>query len=241
MSSVPKDPPGGWAADGLSEFIDSTRRNVFASFAHLRPAYRLLSDVDAGFKLIAENLTNPPDWFVVIFLLRAHSSFLGAAHLSLSGQLPEAYMLLRGSLENAVYGLYFHLKPKSYEPWLRRHDSLAAAKAVRAEFKIAAMLRLIGKIDPPLGSVAQTLYEHTIDFGAHPNERGVTQMLRMTKGEQRRIDLSYLSGHNPPMKLCLRRVAQGGVCDLKLFRHALRERFDLIGLSEQISRLENGL
>ena len=159
MAVVSERVPSGWGEDHLSRFIDNTRSNVFASFANLPKTYQRLADIDAGFRMIGENLKNPPDWFVALFLLRAHSSYLGAAHLALAGQLPEAYMLLRGCIENAVYAFYFHRIPDSHDRWLRRHDSDTAKKTVQDEFRIRALLRLLKKHDPRLGQIADELYE----------------------------------------------------------------------------------
>jgi len=234
------EPPHGWGDDTLADFIDTARRNVLASFVRLQPSYRRLSDVDKGFRLIGENLLNPPDWFICLFLLRTHSSYLGGAHLALAGQLPECYMLLRGSLESAVYAFYFHHNPRSHERWLRRHDSPQTKKIVRDEFQIAALLRLLIKHDEKLGTIASTLYERTIDFGGHPNERAVTQMLKLTKKE-RRIDVNYLTGHTSGMDLALKSVAQVGVCGLKIFRYAFPERYDLLGLTDRLRQLEADL
>ena len=95
--------PRGWGDDKLSTFMDAGLNNIYASFTKLREELRLLSDVNDAFYRVAEHLTHPPDWFVALFLLRAHSSYLGGAQLALAGQLPEAYTLLRGCLENALY------------------------------------------------------------------------------------------------------------------------------------------
>jgi hypothetical protein len=234
--------PRDWGADTLAKFIDTSRRNVFASFVRLPSAYRRLAEIDKGFRLIGENLTNPPDWFVSLFLLRTHSSYLGGAHLALAGQLPESYMLLRGSLENAVYGFYFHLTPDSHERWLRRHDSPQTQKVVQDEFRIRALLRLLKTHDQKLGQVVTTLYEQTIDYGGHPNERAVTQMVKLTQNEgERRIDMNYLTGHTSGMDLALKSAMRVGVCGLKIFRHEYPERYDLIGLTERLGELEQDL
>jgi hypothetical protein len=77
------DAPNSWGKDTLAQFIDNVRHNVFASYVRLQPTYRRLADIDKGYRLIGENLLNPPDWFVSLFLLRTHSSYLGGTHLAL--------------------------------------------------------------------------------------------------------------------------------------------------------------
>ena len=242
MSLGPNRQPPGWGDDDLSQFIDMQRNNVYASFANLRSQYQRLVGIDAAFRLIADHLTNPDDWFVPLFLLRAHSTYLGGVHLALAGQVPEAYMLLRGSIENAVYGFYFHHTPDSQERWLRRHDSDHAKKVVKDEFRIAALLVLLKKHDERLGDVAQALYDRAIEFGGHPNARGLLQVLKLSNDEgKRQFNVQYLSGHTPAMEQCLRSAAQVGVLVLRVFQHVLRQRYDLLGLSAQLTALEDGL
>jgi hypothetical protein len=213
-----------------------------ATFANLPAEYRRLADIDAGFRLIGENLKNPDDWFVPLFLLRAHSSFLGAAHLALAGQLPEAYMLLRGSIENAVYAFYFHKTPDSHERWLRRHDSDKTKRIVQGEFRIRALLRLLSKHDETLGSIADQLYERAIDFGGHPNERALSQVLKLSETEaDRLLHVNYLSGHTVAFQSCLKSTAQVGVLVLKVFQKVFPERYDLLGLSERLKELQQNL
>jgi hypothetical protein len=234
--------PRNWGDDTLATFIDTARRNVFASFVNLRREYQRLSDIDAGFRLIGENLHEPQDWFVALFLLRTHSSYLGATHLALAGQLPESYMLLRGALENAVYGFYFYKTPDSHERWLRRHDSPQSRKVVEGEFRIRALLRLLRSRDEKLGTIATELYERTIDFGAHPNERALTQILKHTSNQTaHRMDLTYLSGHTSAMDLCLKSTAQVVACGLRVFAHVYPERYNLLGLTDRLPVLEAGL
>jgi len=121
--------------DKLSAFIDGARRNTFATFANLRGIYTLLEEINEAFFKFNENLLNPSDPFAAFFSLKAHSSYLGSVRLSTSGQLPEAYMVLRGCLENSLYGFYFHRKPESGKTWLRRHEDEESRRRVRDEFK----------------------------------------------------------------------------------------------------------
>jgi hypothetical protein len=245
VSDVPIIPPTPkeWGGDTLATFLDTSRRNVIASFVQLRPKYQRLADIDAGFRLIGENLHEPRDWFVALFLPRTHSSYLAAAHLALAGQLPESYMLLRGSLENAIYAFYFEKTPDSHMRWLRRHDSEKTKKAVQEEFAIRALMRLLTRHDEKLGGIAKTLYEHTIDYGGHPNERGLTQTLKHSQpsARTRRLDVSYLTGHNRAMDLCLKSTARVGACGLRVFAHIYPERYSLLGLTERLPAFEKGL
>jgi hypothetical protein len=233
-------PPLGWGDDTLSVFFDQSRNNVFARFEN--PTYRRLAEIDKAYGLICNNLVEPPDWFVTTFLPRAHSVYRAAAHLALAGQLPETYMLLRGCLEDAVYGFYFLHKPNTHELWLRRHENATAGQVVRDEFKIGKMLRFLTKHDTDLGSIVKALYDRTIDYGAHPNERGVMQSAKMTENQtHHRFDVVYLSGNNKALAACLKSTAQVGVASLKVFRHALPEHYDRVGVTALLPSLQDGL
>jgi hypothetical protein len=236
--SVPKD----WGQDKLSNFIETAQQNTFATFANLKDVFKLLKDIDESFRRITDNIDNVKDWFPAFFLLRAHSSYLGAVRLSTSGQLPEAYMVLRGCLENSLYGFYLFKKPKSAEVWLNRHDDEVAKKKARNEFRIGPMFKLLSSNDSKLGTVASDLYERTIDYGAHPNAWALlTNLAKKKDSDSIRFELNYLTGRSPALALCLKTNAQVGVCSLLVFKLVFKERFDLLGISDNLQKLRRGL
>lgn len=111
-------PPPGWGGDSLSEFIELTRRNTFATFVQARPVWERLTTIDSLFRRAIDAMNNSRAWFAGFFLLRSHASYLGAVRLSASTQFAETYMVLRGCLENALYGLFIHENPKN-PLWMR--------------------------------------------------------------------------------------------------------------------------
>lgn len=235
--------PPGWGTDNLSVFIETARHNTLATFVQARSVWGLLNRIDGVFRRAIDGMHNARAWFAGFFLLRAHAAYLGAVRLSTSGQLPEAYMVLRGCLENALYGLFIHENPGLREVWLRRHDAAASKQRVKDEFRIGRMLNLLEARDPATGWPARDLYERTIGFGAHPNEMALLTVLRQAQGEGVvRFDLNYLSdGSTPALVLCLKTNAQVGVCGLKIFRLVVPERFDILGISDELVRLAVGL
>jgi len=237
MSS--QEPPPKWAADEITKYLDTARNNSFATFDNLRPEYQKLSEIDGVFRKLNENLQKSKDWFAGFFLLRSHSSYLTAVSLGMSGQVPEAYAILRLSLENALYGFYLSKNDASRETWLRRHDSEDNMKKVRSEFKVRTLINTLEAEDNAQVKVVKTLYDRTIDYGAHPNERALTQTLHITEGDDHiEIKSNYLTGDDPSLHLCLKTTAQIGVCVLDVFRLIFKERFDLLGLTEICGLLE---
>jgi len=238
-------PPEEWAHDPLSAFIETARQNIFATFANLKSPYNRLRDIDRLFVRATENLhglRDDADLLPATFLLRAHSSYRGACQLALSGQLPEAYMVLRGCLENSLYGLFLYTHPEKAETWPRRSDDDASKRKVKAEFQVGPMLSLLDSKDAVTGKAVHGLYELTIDFGAHPNELALTSNARAENAKgARRFELSYLTGDSTALRLCLKTTAQVGVGGLRIFRLIFRERFELLEIPSALQAVSQKL
>lgn len=241
MDDVQRVPPG-WGKDEVSQFIQTAHSNTFATFANYKEVWNKLVGIDVAFRRAIDALENSKVWFEGFFLLGAHASFLGAVRLATSTQLPEAYMVLRGCLESSLYGLFLREHPELAEVWLKRHDDEASKGRVKNEFQIGRMLDLLDAKDAATGRAARALYERTIDYGAHPNERALTQNLRMTKEvSATKFVRNYLIGDGDALRLCLKTTAQVGVSSLRIYQLVLPERFDLLGLSEELQRLSENL
>ena len=237
-----KKVPPEWGEDSLSEFIENAWHNTFATFHNLKSWYVLLRDTHLVFDSIAHNLDRTPDWFASFFLFRSHSAFLASVRLALSGQIPEAYMVLRGCLENAFYGLYLTRTPTSRETWLRRHDNEKCKRTVRREFKVQNLLNLLKSEDVKLHYVASGLYDRTIDLGGHPNEKAFFSVMKQKKDDSElTFDSGYLIANEPALHLALKSCAQIGICALSIFQRIYPERFDILGLSDQLNLLKKGL
>lgn len=98
--------PIDWGRDYLTSFLDACMNNTYAIFQNQHEWYRRLSDIDQTYHKLNDNLDSNPELYGGLFALRCHSAYLGASRLVLSGQVPETFMLLRGCLEAALYGLY---------------------------------------------------------------------------------------------------------------------------------------
>ncbi len=234
--------PPGWTKDELTKFIETANRNAWATYVHLPEYAKRLNVVHLLFKTAGENLTNSPDWFTGFFLLKSHSHYLAATRLATSCQIPETYMVLRGCLESALYGFYLHKHPASRVVWLSRHNDEASKKQVRREFQIGTMLDEVKGIDTSLANVLEQLYDQTIDYGAHPNERALSAHLRRQDGDDFvQFNYHYLDDNPLALQLALKTCLRVGIDCLKLFRLVYQERFDLLGLTQQIAGVSQGL
>ncbi len=239
----PLSPPPNWGADEVSNFLEIAQRNGFGSFVQLRVPFAKITEIDTLYRRFIENLNHTRDWFSAFFVLRAHSAYLAACRLTVSGQIPESYMVQRGCLENALYGFHIATRPELREIWLRRHDNEASMRAVKQEFKIGTIFNRLVLTNAKVAEVAKTLYDRTIDYGAHPNEQALMQVLHMERdADNIRLEVRYLSrGEEPAFGACFKTTAQVGVCVLDTFRLVFRERFQLLGLERELDQLKRDL
>lgn len=228
-------------SDSLGEFLANAHRNVVATSANLRPLYTALAAIDQLYCEMAGNLNQSPDFFAGFFLFRAHSSFRGAVRLSLSGQVAEAYMVLRGCLESALYGLYVASDTNRQRIWLRRHDDEASRQRVKNEFTIRNVLNHLQTINPKTHEIAKSLYDRTIDYGGHPNERAVTTQIK-TKTDAARVEFTadYFHCGDRPHQVSLRSSAQIGICCLDIFCNVFGTRYRLLGIDQRLDEIRRG-
>ena len=234
--------PPSWGDDQLSAFIENAAGNIYASFHNLKPQFNLLKDIHLVFDSIVQNLDRTPEWFASFFLFRSHAAFLGAVRLALSGAIPESYMVLRGCLENAFYGFYLYDDKERQETWLRRHDDQKSKAKMRSEFTIGKVLGFMKTKDKALHKISKDLYERTIDLGGHPNEKAFFSVVKQKKDKSKiTFDSAYLIGNEPALQLAIKSSAQIGICSLSIFEKIYEKRFQILGLSDRINRLKQGL
>ncbi|MEJ5378554.1 MAG: hypothetical protein WHX93_18440 [bacterium] len=197
--------PPGWGNDPLSKFLQDTTENIYATFHNLKQLYNPLQHIHQVFTKVAENMNRTPHLLAFFFLFRSHSAYLAGVRLALSGQIPEAYMVLRGSLECALYGLYVARKPSVGEVWLRRDEDDEAKKKVKQEFKVSNLFEVLGVEDRKLANIARKFYEITIDYGGHPNQQAFTSVMKTESDESKiTFKVPHIIGNEPALHLCLK-------------------------------------
>lgn len=204
--------PAGWGTDKLSEFFEAARQQQFATFANFQWAYAILREIDDCLNVAATNLNQPQDVLGAILRIRAHSAYRVACATATSTQIPETFVLLRSALEYAGYALHISKNPELGERWLRRHDDAASLSAVRKAFQVASIEKTITATDTKLGANYKQLYQSTIDFGGHPNERAVSGNLL---SEEEVFIGVYLHANELNIANCFKSVALTGLTCLK--------------------------
>ncbi len=233
------DHPKGWGDDELSAYIDMVRNNQFASYQKLPNDYGRLTDIDACFVTISRQLLNPKDILAPLFLARSHSAYRAACAAALCGQSAETFVLLRSSVEAAGYGLLIYQTPDLGEIWLKRAENKGP---VRAAFTVKAVRHGVEKLDAKLAGIFDMVYERAIDFGGHPNEMAMTGSMSITEDADRKtFVIKYLDDNPLALSHAIKSTAQAGLCSLFIFQHIFPERFELLGLKQQLQTLRKGL
>jgi hypothetical protein len=237
-----KPEPPNWREDQLSAFIAQAYENCHGRFVQLPTEYALLRSINDCFIKLRDNLNHSPDWFSAFFFLRCHSAYLGASRLAMSGQAPEAFMLLRGCIESALYGHYLSRHQELQEVWLRRHDSEDNMKRVKQEFRIATLFCDVDPRNAKLGKDLRGLYNRAVDYGGHPNERALSSTLEMKREpNQIRFDVSYLSVDGLLIRFSLVTCVLIGLRCLDLFGLVFFERFKILSLDADLDRVRHAL
>ncbi|MDP8229865.1 MAG: hypothetical protein P9L93_02050 [Candidatus Gorgyraea atricola] len=233
-----KTPPPEWGNDKITEFFETARENSFATFVKDKPFFKCLVDIENLFRSAIDSMGNSEHWFPLFFFLKAHSAFLAALRLVFATQIPEAFMVLRGVIENSLYGFYIYKNPKLAPVWLSRHRDKKSMKAVKEKFKAGFMLQTLKTTDPALEKAARELYDRTIDYGAHPNERSLSLALKRTDVKNGfRFDLRYLTDDALAIEFCLKCTAQIGVLSLKILQLITPERFKIAELDTRLEKI----
>jgi hypothetical protein len=177
-----------------------------------------------------------------MLFVRCHGAYRTAAGLAMAGQAAETYVQCRAMLEYAAYALHIHRDPRLGMVWLDRHQSATQMAAQRAAFAHAKVVASVTAANMHAGKRFEDLYQRTIDFGGHPNERSVTGNMKMMEETDRRIMLAVLQhGDGPELEMALKTVAQCGLVSLEMVEVIYAAKFKLLGISDAMLKLRRGL
>jgi hypothetical protein len=238
--------PDDWGKDSLTQFIDAANQNTYSISFHGKEWFSAFQAIDSLFEKFSKNLLNLPNFYEPFLFIRAHSSYRATIRLVTSGQLTEGYSLLRGCLEYALYAFYFSKCPLEIQTWIERDNSIEGKKKARNQPTFGKMLKELEQNNKTIGEATRALYERTIDVGAHPNRKTITLAMLQTENEEM---VSYTQAHlnfQPlPLQFSFKTTVQVGICVLKIFRLVFPERFDILGISDEVEKISrqkiNGL
>ena len=241
---VPGSPqPATWGKDGLSEYLETAYRNRIATFANKRDEYSRLVAIDDCFSTVTTGWLNPPQLIPALLFIRTLGSYRAACEAAMAGAVVEAFVMIRAMLEAAGYAAHIGHTPSLSETWLSRHDSdPKVAKAAREKFTIGEVRRSISVGNQHAAELFHRLYNEAIDFGAHPNERGITGNMTITdvpNGTQ--FQHVLLQGDGLQMDYALITTARAGLCSLDILQTVFPERYELLRMIPRMLKLRQGV
>jgi hypothetical protein len=239
-----KKPPE-WDNDPLSAFFKDAEYNDRVTALKFPKVFNMLGRVHILFKLFEEaiEMDNRQEYLVPRFLLvRSHSSFLAAIRLAMSGQVSEAFPVLRSAIESTWYALHIAKDPKGTkrsEIWLRRNENEAAKAKCKSEFTVAKVKQTHEALDANTAKELQGIYENLIDYGAHPNQFGVMTSMKKKSEYDKQVDFSVgiLYPECLPVLFAVRMAVGVAIGALKTFQLVFPERFTLAGIDLKVEEL----
>lgn len=236
------NPPPGWGTDELTKFLDAARSNQWATFWNKRSTVSTLIEIDAQFVTVWKDWLNPQSEIAAFLLLRCHATFRAAAGLAMAGQVAEAYVQCRAMLEYAAYAVHIYRDPPLGMVWLNRHQDPASMEAQKNAFSHRKVSASVTAANAHAGKRFEDLYQRTIDFGGHPNERSVTGNMKMVEEPGKRTMLSIMQhGDGVELDHALKSVAQCGMVSLEMLQVVFNARFEILGINAAMLELRKGL
>ena len=137
-----------------------------------------------------------------LLAMNAFIIFLSSIRVAMSGHGAAMFPLLRTALEASCYALLIGDSDEYREIWLKRDSTPEARKLCRRKFGSAvpdAAKRIQAKswAAPNTEAWIRQAYDEAIDFGGHPNPKGVMPYVRVNKDHpdgHRHISLAGVYG-----------------------------------------------
>jgi hypothetical protein len=157
---------------GLREYMSKADETLQELQASDTPCLKVLRQYDEYLQHDLWQHVAPSPFSVVLFL-NAYQLYLAGARMALSGHPAAIFPLMRTALESASYGFLLEQEPALSEIWRNRHRSEADKKACRKTFTFEKAIAGVEPKSPDIHRLAKEAYDGAIDYGAHPNLRGV--------------------------------------------------------------------
>jgi hypothetical protein len=216
--------PPAWHNSELFSFVEECWNNSLAAAAHKGIACQRLTEIDSIFSEMQSRLkpSTIEELVPSLLFVRAFVAYRASVMVMLS--LPtDAFPLLRSALENAGYALLLKGDRELAEAWLRRDDNDQTKKVVRDKFTSKQIKNAISAKNQQLSGIYSALYERTIDWGAHPNEKALTPSLERQSfhAGSKQIQIKMLGESGVSLDHVLHSAAQIGICVARIFQVTL--------------------
>lgn len=243
-ASLPHAPPchpPQWGADELTRFMKTAEENGFATFERLKSEFDSLIKINRLFHLANDYMTNAEHWFPCLFVLKSHAAYQGGSRLIISGQIPEGFQVLRGALEASLYGFFIAQHPDTAKVWLNRDEGEEQRQKVRDAFKPKVIIRELEVVNGEAGKAADRMYEELIDYGAHPNEKGLSLRLQTLSDEKmQELRINMLNPKPEYLQFGMKTAGRVGLVCVQIFGFIEPDRYRLSGLDIEWQKLAKG-
>lgn len=233
--------PESFGSDPLSAFLQTANDNVVASYVNQAEWFKRFLDLDTALRSVhdaAPPLEVPPR----LLLSRAIASFRASCRAAMSGCPVEASISIRATLEAALYGLHISVDTANFEAWVSRNDSEDSLDTCKKTFLYRKVQATLRQRNSELSTIAESIYEDSIDFGAHPNQQAIFGDLTLTRSETAvEILLHHIvSSESNSYQLAMLSTARVGLCVLLISLEIFPSR-KTAEVTEVIERLQTEL
>lgn len=228
----------GWGQDLLTKKIEHAFCNIGVSFLELKPYFELLIKAAEIFEDTSKLLSylELDELISVSLFARAYSCFFAAVRLSCSGQITEMWVLLRACLENSLYAFYISENPELAKVWTERHDNEDTKRKCKKAFVVKNIWNDLEAKSKSIAKEAKSVYEQSIDWGAHPNERTLFPNL-VEKPEGSGFNLQILNPNLDLMRASLTTIVFTADVVFRIFALIFPDEFQQPNLALKISNL----
>lgn len=190
--------PETWGNDSLTSFLKKLECNSIASFVVLPicfdPLIRIDQSVIEKAHDIFQDIPLSKNTSAQLFM-RSFSTYRAAVRLVVSGQLFEAYVLMRSLLESAVYAWVCCESEQHRQAWKTRAKGDPERISARKNFSWASLIKKLEVSNGQLSSQISQEYERLIDYGAHPNVEGVALSTELRRLNGSAVEMNTLFAH----------------------------------------------
>jgi len=226
----------------LDGHLHNLVHNFRATKQNLPREASLFNQIDKTYHRFLELNSRPDPRFPAFFANHAHSVYRSAIIFSMAGKINEAFLCGRLTLEHSAYALVVSKDPNKIYIWLDREESEIERKTVRREFKTANLIDAVSALGAEDLRAFSTLYEAAITYGAHPHPAGILAALSLRDdGDSVRISFPDFVTGNLPHRSCMVQIMQCGILSLRIFQHMYKTKFEITGLSNDLTRILRSL
>lgn len=132
--------------------------------------------------------------------------------------------------------------PLFSEIWINRKNSNEDENKCRNVFKYCNVMNNLKELNTELGDICNDLYNKCIDYGAHPNEPGLSSQLRITKSQDfLQYDILHLTSDPKIISYHLKFICDVTILILKILYLIIPNQLNKSNISDKINRVEESL